>query len=137
MKASIYLPDDLRQRVKAVGGINVSAVCQAALDAEVRRRQALAHLDDGMEPVVVRTAYGPVTFVGRLLFAGVWIDDEVRTWLTRRHRLAVHWASDAGGVLDDFDDLDALAAEWGGLMPAMVSAVADALGRRHALELDI
>jgi hypothetical protein len=83
MKMNIYLPDDLHERVKAVEDLNVSAICQAALEAELLRRSGLgpttpaedlALVDDDSDPVRARAA------VARL-----------RCWLDERETALRRW----------------------------------------------
>src|SRR5215207_5262051 len=50
MKVNVYLPDDLGERAKAAGELNLSGLLQGALRDELDRREALASLLDGELP---------------------------------------------------------------------------------------
>jgi post-segregation antitoxin (ccd killing protein) len=54
MKINIYLPDDLGERVRAAEGLNVSRVCQAALEQEVTLIAAVQTSTTDIEQAAVR-----------------------------------------------------------------------------------
>ena len=62
-KINVYLPDDLAERVKALG-ISPSPVCQAALRFAVINQQRLATAPD-MEEITVQNKNGAARFIGR------------------------------------------------------------------------
>jgi hypothetical protein len=135
---TVYLPDDLHERVKAAGDLNVSAICQAALESELVHRQTLAKLDVGLERIVVETdELGDAAFTGTHLHSeDLGGDGDLAIYLTKRHRIAVHAAMRSGVGLETFDGFEAFAHAYRD-RPAMVSSVAGALGQEHVTELDI
>jgi post-segregation antitoxin (ccd killing protein) len=133
---SIYLPDELHESVKAHDDLNVSAVCQAALETELQRREALAKLDAEMERIVVHVEdRGDVAFTGTVL-----ANEDYGTtvvYLTKRKRIAVYAEDRSGdGALETFDSFDEFAREFDG-RPGLVSEVATELGEEYVTELDI
>ena len=53
-KKVIYVPEKLSRRLDAVDGLNVSAVCQRALEEELDRREALRQATAEIEQVATR-----------------------------------------------------------------------------------
>lgn len=143
MRMTIYVPDDLAAMVKEHDDLNVSAVCQEALRAELTRRQAQSELGDGMKrhEVYIERRGGvdldegaEVAFVGReLYFDG----RDLTAYLTKRGRIAIH--HDDEQSLYEFDSFADLVSDdvWELSHPALVSAVAQQLGEKHVIELDI
>lgn len=136
---NIYVPDDLAEQVKQHDDLNVSAVCQDALRAELDQRKAAAELGEKVERVEVFVDRSP-DFQGDVAFTGkeIYYDGRHTTaYLTKRGRIAVHNSDEQS--LYDFDSfLDFTADDvWELQYPAMVSAVAEALGLKHVIELDI
>jgi post-segregation antitoxin (ccd killing protein) len=135
---TIYLPDELGQRVKEVADLNVSAVCQNALEVELNRRASYAELDQGMKRhvVYIDELGAEAAFVGNQLLPE---DRRGRTpYLTQRHRIAIY-DSDAQ-ALYQFENFDDLAQEEGWQHEEeaeLVAAIAAALGEEHTIELDI
>jgi post-segregation antitoxin (ccd killing protein) len=128
MKMTIYLPDELAERVKAQDDLNVSGVCQEALDAELSRRASLAKLDEGMERVMAYKDGVKVSFVGRRL-----VDDgRDSVYLTGRYRIAVVGVENQ---LSDYDGLDL--AEIDGVDQYLIAQAANTLGDERVVELDI
>lgn len=129
---TIYLPDDLAATVKQHDDLNVSAVCQEALRAELARREELAKLDKGMERhvVFVDRLGTDVAFTGKELHSNGY----VTAYLTGRHRLAVY--DDRNQTLYEYDSFDDLVAGGDG-ESELVAAVAVKLGEKHVVELDI
>jgi post-segregation antitoxin (ccd killing protein) len=141
VKMTIYLSDELHERVKADGGLNVSAVCQEALERELGVRQELAKQDGNMERVEVTVDRDGEMFT--FAFQGTLLhlfnhgsDGSTTVYLTRRHRIAVHTELGATQTLEDFDSLDALEAD-GSFDPTFIATVAGALGDERPIELDI
>jgi post-segregation antitoxin (ccd killing protein) len=54
MKKVIYVPEKLARRLDAVEGLNVSALCQRAIEAELDRRDALRDATADIDQVVAR-----------------------------------------------------------------------------------
>jgi post-segregation antitoxin (ccd killing protein) len=139
---TIYLPDELHERVKADAGLNVSAVCQEALERELGVRQELTRQDGNMERVEVVTVDRDgemltFAFQGTLLHLfNHGADGSTTVYLTKRHRIAVHTEIGATQTLEDFDSLDALEAD-GSFDPTFIATVAGALGDERPIELDI
>jgi hypothetical protein len=132
---TIYLPDELGDRVKAEEDINVSSVCQEALEAELRRRDLLGQLDDDMKRIVVDDDVrgAKVAFTGRLLAE----DDKTgdAAYLTAQHRIALY--DESAQTLGIFDNFDVLANRYGSGDSPLVAAVAHELGEDYVIELDI
>jgi hypothetical protein len=133
---TIYVPDDLATMVKEHADLNVSAVCQEALRHELARREALAKLGEGMErhEFTIERRNGKVfdamldvAFVGKQVYA----DGEVFAYVTKRGRIAIY--DDRTQALDDYDEF----AVMGPRNHQVLAAVADALGEKYTLELDI
>jgi post-segregation antitoxin (ccd killing protein) len=134
MKMTIYLPDDLAEKVKGHEDLNVSSICQAALRAELNHREALANLGDGMERVeLYDEGHGrDVAFYGKSVAYEQHTEQEA--YLTKRKRIAVVDPNHLG--LHDFDTFEEFAEEYSE-MPRFVSDVAAAIGKPHVTLLDI
>jgi post-segregation antitoxin (ccd killing protein) len=139
MKMTIYLPEDLAEKVKDHADLNVSAVCQDALRRELTRRAELEKLDEGMErvKVYIDRLGSDAAFVGKVLYATDHPWGNLTAYLTRRHRIAIY--NDDAQDLVQFDSFDDLAADpgWRDNDPELVGAVAAALGEEFVIELDI
>lgn len=152
-KVTIYLPDELAEKVRA-SGISMSPVCQRALDEEVERMQAIEEMQAREERIVIQIA-GPGERMIEQAFYGTWLvhpdPEESRTteenydrgayWgvaLTRKAQIAVltqhcneRWSPEFR-VYSSLDD--ALAGD----VPAdIVAAAAQELGQSRPIELDI
>jgi post-segregation antitoxin (ccd killing protein) len=151
-KVTIYLPDDLAERVRA-SGISMSPVCQRALQEEVEKMQATEQLKAREERILVEVA-GPGDVSIDKVFYGTWLvhpdQDESRTaeeywdrgayWgvaLTRQGQIAVYvqhcndlWPP----KLEVYPDLDDAAEV---LPPDIFAAAAQELGQSRPIELDI
>jgi post-segregation antitoxin (ccd killing protein) len=133
MKMTIYVPDDLAEKVKEHADLNVSAVCQDALRRELVRRDELAKLDKGMErQVMYAEDRGRVAFLGKQVF----YNDryKISAYITRRHRIAIS-VRDELFQFDSFDDF-INDPNWQGT-DELTAALAQALGEEHVIELDI
>ena len=134
MKMTIYVPEDLAEKVKAHADLNVSAVCQDALRRELVRREELAKLDKGMERHVIWTEdRGNVAFAGKQVYYSN-RRPEIWAYITRRHRIAVA----TSGELFEWDSFADFADDpnWRGT-DELTAALAEALGEEHVIELDI
>ncbi len=115
-RTTISLPDDLSEVVRQATDLNVSAVCRAALEAEVARRARVQAFVEKTSEVEINmlnatgTIVDVVHFVGRLLAthvadAGLSVERTYTSYLTGRGRFAfvTHTASTyeppSGGVL--------------------------------------
>lgn len=150
MKMTVYMPDDLAGLVKVHSDINVSAICQGALRQEIVRREEVARLEDGMNRVVVHADGNVSRIPGYCISGGESADvafygaelyyssraPETRAYLTRRHQIAV-WDNDASGLMVYESLRDLAASGYADADPALVAAVAKALGEEHVVELDI
>jgi hypothetical protein len=148
MKLTVYVPDDLADLMKDQDDLNVSAVCQAALRRELTQREELAKLDKGMKRVVVylETLDGhecgrDVAFTGKELYYNNGRAPELTAYLTKGHRIAIH-DNNAQDLcyFESFDDLASTEANevWQfGEGALLVAGVAEALGEKHVIELDI
>ena len=137
---SIYLPEPLHDRVKELGSeLNVSGICQGALEAEVNRREEHRRREQGMERigVEVRDRTGDVTlwFVGKLLLdrAVDGAEEQVDIYRTKKGRYAAYWPE--GRVLRDTDDLNGLADL--GIDPTYLQEVAERMGEPRDFDIDI
>lgn len=142
MRMSIYIQDELGERVKAAT-MNISAVCQQALGEELDRQERRTRLTQDMERVEVPidssdelNRWG--AFYGRLLHEeGDRVGDQtpaLEAYLTRRHRIAVYDETD--GQLHQYDNYQEFARSQAH-HPEMVAKVAKELGERYVEELDI
>lgn len=98
MQVNIYLPDDLATRVRAAEGLNVSRVCQAALEQELEMVQAKEAARTDLEAAAVRLRKSH----------GNW-DKEVRSL---GYELGSDWAK-TWAEWAELDWLDAPAESWG------------------------
>lgn len=140
MKMTVYLPDDLASDVKQEPGLNVSGILQAALREEIARRRRQAASESGaeseMERHVVRASKShgaDVAFVGRLLDI---VDYQVSIYRTSGQRIAIH--DDEGQhlyVFDSFSDL--VESGVADTNPQLLAEIAEKLGAKHVIELDI
>lgn len=134
MNTTVYLPDDLAADVKAkLGDTNISAICQAALRAELARADARATLDaDGYDRVVVYDSKKSRDVAFRGNHAGQ-TSHGVSVWITPKRAIAVY--SHDGEELDVYDDFDALQGTWGD--DELLAMAAEALGEEYTEELGI
>lgn len=137
MKMTIYLPDELGERAKAEDGLNVSAICQRALEEELVQRETLRGLGE-FERIVVHVSLQQeprdVAFYGIPLGR---VDDQT-AYRTQRGRIAVY--DGLNEDLESFDTLDDLVEHYSPLAEAeaqLVAIVARAIGERFVEELDI
>lgn len=133
MKVTIYLPDPLAAEVKnALGDTNISAVCQAALRAELEREKAMDKIDaDGYQRVVLYDGKREhdIAFQGRKISS-----QKADAWLTPKGTIAVYDHREQ--ELYTYDEYGAFADDEG--VDARLRAdVADALGEKYVEELDI
>jgi post-segregation antitoxin (ccd killing protein) len=141
VKITIYVPDDLAEKVKdKLGDSNISAICQAALRDELRREKALAKItEEGFQRVEVydRDRGRDVAFQGRSIARSH--DADQKAWLTAKGAIAVYDASDE--LLWDFANfdhlIDTLATMQTDFARDLILQIADALGEKYAEELDI
>jgi hypothetical protein len=68
-RVTVYLPDALAEQVKTKDGLNVSAICQSALEKELQRMTMTDELTEGMERIELDMDDRDVAFVGRWLVA--------------------------------------------------------------------
>jgi hypothetical protein len=138
VRMTIYIPDDLAEQVRdKLGDTNISAVCQAALRAELRRVETRGHIKGESYPWI--EVYDPakrhdVTFQGheigyRDLAAGA----EETAWLTPKGAIAVY-LSGGEARLDIYDSFEEFAVDNPG---PLLGQVAEALGEKWTEELDI
>ena len=136
MRMTIYLPDDLAAMVKEHDDLNVSAVCQEALRAELFRRQAMHAISNGMQRYIVYIAKtdSQAAFVGKEVnYDG----HRLTAYITQRGRIALY--DDDRQELEVFDTFADLVALEGieETHPALVADVAEAVGEKYVRELDI
>jgi hypothetical protein len=134
MRLTIYVPDALDAEIKAAGGINVSAVCQAALQDEITRRQAVAGLGPdnfGRVQLYDSGREHDVAFQGREIGRADW--HEHAAYLTPGGSIVVEEGDRQAVYI--YDDYAGFAAEeW----PAeLAKSVAEALGEKYVEDLDI
>ena len=138
---NVYLPDDLAEQVRAgLAEANISAICQAALRAELDRAQARAEIDaQGYQRI---EAFEPedehdVAFQGKQI--GGDINRGTTVYLTPKGALAVVGEGRASfndllAVYDNYREFED-SGQWS---YAMMSQVADSLGEKIPVEeLDI
>jgi hypothetical protein len=134
MKVTIYLPDALAADVKAgLTDTNISAVCQAALRAELEREKAMEKIDaDGYQRVKLYDGKREldIAFQGRKIGSSQKAD----AWLTPKGAIAVYDHREQ--ELYTYDEYDAFADDEG-VDERLRAEVADALGQRYVEELDI
>jgi hypothetical protein len=132
---TIYLPDDLGAEVKDVlGDTNVSAVCQAALRAELDRVKARAEIAaQGFERIEVYDSKGDrdVAFQGRQIGYAGYLDQTA--YLTPKSAIAVYAGNHERLYI--YDDYEEFAADEH--PDELLSSVAGALGEKYVHELDI
>lgn len=134
VKMTIYLPDALAAEVKAgLTDTNISAVCQAALRAELEREKAMEKIDAG-EYRRVRLYDGKrehdIAFQGRKIGSSKKAD----AWLTPKGTIAVYDRREQ--ELYTYDEYDAFADDEG-VDERLRADVAEALGKKYVEELDI
>ena len=142
MRMNIYVQDDLAERVRSIKDLNVSSVCQSALESEVDRREAAAKLRDGMKRVEVyvdehegREINGDLAFVGREI-----ANDRrnITAYLTDGNRIAVYDHDPMRlYVYETFSDFAADDGVGMSNHPDLVADVAQELGEKRIIELDI
>ena len=135
---TVYVPDDLAAEVKAeLGDSNVSAICQAALRAELDRVRARAQITkEGFSRVEVfdKAKGRDVAFQGREI-AGITFGYEgsETAWLTPKGNIAVYNSvSEYLSVYDSFDDFTADDQN-----TDLLAQAAEALGEKYTEDLDI
>jgi hypothetical protein len=143
-KITVYLPDDLAERVRA-SGISMSPVCQRALQEEVEKMKATEDVKAGEERIVVEVSDTHI----EKAFYGTWLvhPDPNQTnemgyyWgvaLTRNGQIAVYVQH-----VNDFRPPELLvypslnAAEADGVPPGLLAVAAQELGQSRPIELDI
>jgi post-segregation antitoxin (ccd killing protein) len=139
MKMTVYLPDDLGAEVKdQLGDANISAICQAALRAELTRRAAVAQIDAEAERIELWDGDRgrKVAFRGRRV-AG---SSDLDVYVTPKGGVVVSVPAAVSGGLDIYEDFEEYTAsldmERDG-SSALAAEVADALGEEYTEELDI
>lgn len=143
MKMTVYVPDDLAAEVRAdLGESNISAICQAALRAELNRQQARGKINaEGFERVETTAEWQggdlrAVAFQGRSIATEPMRGTEA--YLTPKGTIAV---VGEGGNSDDellgtYDSFAEFAQA--GFPYDFIAEVAEALGEEvPAEELDI
>ncbi len=139
MRMNIYIPDGLAEQVKdQLAEANISAICQAALQAELDRAKARGVIDaEGYTRVEVYDAAKGrnVAFQGRQIGRhdlGIYGDETA--YVTPKGTIAVY--NDVGdGDLNTYDDFTEFADS--GPDQDLLAEVADALGETYTEELDI
>lgn len=152
-KVTIYLPDDLAERVRAAG-VSMSPVCQAALEKEVTRMTSLAAVQQQMNRIEVEVGDKRGERIHRQAFIGTWLvppGDDNRSdnpthdagaaygvALTQKQKIAVYsWHVNGrwGPFLAVYDSL--AEAEEDGIPSNILAEAADSLGEDFVIELDI
>jgi post-segregation antitoxin (ccd killing protein) len=151
VKKTIYLPDELGERVEAELDLNLSAICQQALEEALERQAALDALGPGIErqAIYVDRLYRmdpgapaggeelgrDVTFDGKHIAQ----DGDKGAYLTGEHRIAVYDGGDCSLML--FDDFEAFEftfrANPNGATAPLVADAADELGVKRPVHLTI
>ena len=140
VRLTIYLPDALAAEVRAgLTETNISAVCQAALRAELEREKAMEKIDaDGYQRVQLYDGKQEhdIAFRGRKIGSSAKAD----AWLTPKGTIAVYDRREQ--ELWTYDDYEAFEAEYGpfsddGPDNGLREQVAEALGAKYVEELDI
>jgi hypothetical protein len=136
---TIYVPDDLAEQVKAeLGDANISAICQAALRAELDRAEARAKVDAEAERIELWDGDRgrKVAFQGHRVTG----DSGFDVYVTPKGGVVVSVPGAISGGLDIYEDFGEFAAsldmERDG-SSALAAEVADALGEEYTEELDI
>jgi hypothetical protein len=136
---TIYLPDDLAAEVRdELGDANISAICQAALRAELARVQA--RLEVGQEAGRIELWDADrghkVAFRGYRVTGGSDLD----IYVTPKGGVVVSVPAAISGGLEIYEDFGEFVAsldmERDG-SSALAAEVADALGEEYTEELDI
>jgi post-segregation antitoxin (ccd killing protein) len=131
---TIYLPDELGERVKAAD-LNVSGVCQHALVGELDRLDAIKRLDESEEMARVElydhARDQRVAFMGQHLVTTDRAD--YAAYRTEHGRIAVEDMNRER--LYVYEDFDELAADFGDA--ELVAEVAGVLGEDYTIMLDI
>jgi hypothetical protein len=136
---TIYMPDDLAAEVKAeLGDSNVSAICQAALRAELDRARARARITEkGFERVEVYDGKRErdVAFQGREI--GYADHLEQTAYLTPKDSIVVY--SDDRQEMWVYDDYEEFVGNQDdpNHPDELIAQVAEALGEKYVEELDI
>jgi hypothetical protein len=147
-KVTIYLPDELAERVRA-SGVSMSPVCQRALQEEVEKMQATEEMKAREEHIVVEVGGIGDTLIQKA-FYGTWLvhpdPDESNDWgyywgvaLTRNGQIAVYVQQvnerqpPELHVYPSLDDAEAAAA----MPPNVLAVAAQELGQTRPIELDI
>ena len=132
---TIYVPDDLATEVRAeLGDANISAICQAALRAELDRAKARAEVTkEGFERVEVydENRGHDVAFQGREIGSANYHDQIA--YLTANGAIAVYDSHDQR--LHVYDGYGAFAEDH--QPDGLLASVAEALGENYVEELDI
>lgn len=143
-KVTIYLPDELAERVKA-SGVSMSPVCQRALQQEVEKMQTTQDLEARQERIVVDVGEPPI----QKAFYGTWLihpdpdESNERGYyfgvaLTRNGQIAVHVQhvnEYRPPELLVYSSLDEAAADE--VPDEIVALAARELGEDRPIELDI
>ncbi len=132
---TIYLPDSLAAEVDSrLSDHNISAICQAALRAELDRVEARAKLDaQGFERIGVYDSIRErdVAFQGRRIGSGEFRDRTA--YLTPKGAIAVYEGDTEGLFI--YHDYEGFAADE--QADDLAASVAHALGEKYVEELDI
>jgi post-segregation antitoxin (ccd killing protein) len=142
MKKTIDLADDLGERLEADASLDVSAVCEAALEAELQRRKALAELGasykrvtgfvekiyrSGGAPAGGEDMHSDVEFDGKYITSDD--DGTVHVYLTPEHRIAVYvddTREQALYIFENFEDFQ----ESTQFPPGVITAVGNEIGEK-------
>jgi hypothetical protein len=141
-KVTIYLSDDLEDRVREAG-ISMSPVCQEALAEEVEQAEARSKLSDKMEPIRITlfrdwrddsTAY-EAEFVGQWL---VYPEDWMGVALTERQGILCYRTQEAsqGPRYEVYDSIEAAAAT-GDWDEEVLAEAAGQLGEDFLVRLNV
>jgi hypothetical protein len=137
---TIYLPDELHTQVKSVPGLNVSAICQKALETELTHREHLVEVGDEMERIVVDVGSGDGDDgVHKKAFVGRWLAEDRGdvAYLTRRGRIVI---VDSYQRWHLYESLDQLLNEASGAVDgpsAFIETIASEVDPERPIELDI
>lgn len=140
MRMNIYIPDALAEQVKTeLAEANISAICQAALQAEMDRAKArtVINAEGYARHEVYDSEKGRyVAFQGRQI--GRSDSPEEVAWLTANGAIAVYsYGHEELRVYDDFSELADPPGVVIGKNEVLITQVADALGETYTEELDI
>jgi len=133
---TVYVPDDLAAEVKAeLGDSNVSAICQAALRAELDRVRARAAITkEGFERVEVYDSKRErdVAFQGRQIGRS-YDREQLVAWLTPKDAIAVYDGDQEElFVYDSYSEF--ATPDW---PKDFIAEVFGSLGEKYVEELDI